>query len=65
MRTIHGGVEQGSDHQDEPCNDRNWFNASTGNHLLLDAESQAGCTGLSKTREILEAPSGLEPEPQV
>ena len=56
MRAVHRSIEQGSNHHDEPRNDRNWFNASTGNHLLLDAESQAGRTGVSKKRGRLWRP---------
>lgn len=65
MGAVHRRVEQGSNHHNQRGNDSNGFNARTSNHLILDAESQAGCTGMSKNQETLEAPSGLEPEPQV
>ncbi len=65
MRAIHGRIKQRGNHHHERGDDRKWLNASTGNHVFLDAESQVGCTGMSKSREAVEAPSGLEPEPQV
>ena len=65
MRPVDRRIEEGSDHYNQRSDDRNGFDACAGDHLLLDAESQAGCTGLSKKGEGLEAPSGLEPEPQV
>ena len=64
VRTVHGRVEQGSNHHYERRDDRKRLDADTGNHLLLDAEAQAGYTGVRK-KGTLEAPSGLEPEPQV
>ena len=65
VRAVHRGIEQGCNHHNQPSNNRNGFDPGTGNHRNLDAEAQAPSTGLLKTGETLEAPSGLEPEPQV
>jgi hypothetical protein len=56
VAAIEGYIEQSADHQDECGNDSDGFDSGAGQHQSLDAGSR---------EQEVEAPSGLEPEPQV
>ena len=56
MAAIQGYIEQSADHEDKSSNDGEGFDPGAGQHQSLDA---------GRREQEVEAPSGLEPEPQV
>jgi hypothetical protein len=64
MAAIQRNVQQRGNHDDKRADDGDGFDATADNHCRLDAGRRSEEVR-QKACERMEAPSGLEPEPQV
>ena len=67
VATIERGIQQRGNHNDECADDGNWRYATPDDHSWLDATDvwRGGDEKINRFGLRMEAPSGLEPEPQV